>query len=169
MSRRKLYSTRTRSWIERRVCGRRQGAFRTGEVQIPAMIWDLLERVPPDASLSEGGTSNGGTPRIGGSPTTIGNREIAQGTFWEVRRPCGVAQAFQPSAPQVSKPAGPKGRLGALGRGAALSKRMFALPGAQGLHVGGGAVAEPTVQLGLVLQLLPSLPGHQDEARGQVG
>ncbi len=31
-----------------------------GEVMIPAMIGDLQERVPPDASPSEGGTSNGG-------------------------------------------------------------------------------------------------------------
>ena len=37
-----------------------QVAFRTGEVMIPAMIGDLWERVP-DASPSEGWTSNGET------------------------------------------------------------------------------------------------------------
>ncbi len=37
-----------------------QGALRQGEVVIPALIGDLQERVPPNASHSDGVTSNGG-------------------------------------------------------------------------------------------------------------
>ncbi len=36
------------------------------------MIWDLQERVPPDASPSEGGTSNGETSRHCGTSPHIG-------------------------------------------------------------------------------------------------
>src|SRR5437870_3110515 len=39
-------------------------------------------------------------------------------------------------------------------------------PGAEGFNVAGGAVAEPTVELGLVFELLAARAGDNDKAAG---